>query len=170
MLAKSLGDISLQRCKFVIELITKRKSNPRDWVSGAARWWGFCYSLCKEGTQMDEKKLFCNRKIFPKKDPQSWTQLTPFSCFRSFWLNSRCAVVSISVQPADLFWRWWAVRRGQVFLRGHTSKISTRTRALQAASFFLIVYHRSLAQAHAQRGLCFFSLPQAVRLSIGRCW
>lgn len=105
MLAKSLGDISLQRCEFVIELITKRKSNPRDWVSGAARWWCFCYSLCKEGTQMDEKKLFCNRKIFPKKDPQSWTQLTPFSCFRSFWPNSgcsNCAVVSMSVQPADL--------------------------------------------------------------------
>lgn len=90
--------------KFVIELITRRKSNSSHWVSRAICWRCFCYSLCKDGTQTNEKNRFCNRKIFPKKDPQSRTRLTPFSCFPSFWTKSgcsNCVVVSTSMLPVD---------------------------------------------------------------------
>lgn len=92
--------------KFVIEFIRKRKPTPGHRVSRAVCWRCFCYSLCKEGTQMDEIKRFCNRKIFPKKDPESWTRMTPFSCILSSWRKSGCsdsAFVSTSLLLEDLY-------------------------------------------------------------------
>lgn len=158
--------------KFVIELITRRKSNPSHWVSRAMCWQCFCYSLCKGGTQTDEKKRFCNREILPKKDPQSWTQLTAFSCFLSFWPKSGWSDCVVCFDQYAASWslrRSLAVLKGQLFLKGHILEIRTRIAAFHAASFFLSIYHYSLALAPPQRRLNVFSFcpRQCTSVSVG---